>query len=51
MAIEFKRVTWYSQIAAIVLFVAVFFVGFYVGRRYEWRMEHGDTEPVFTTVQ
>ncbi|MDB5239141.1 MAG: Protein of unknown function periplasmic [Candidatus Parcubacteria bacterium] len=31
MPISYTRVTWYSQIAAIVLFVAVFCVGFHIG--------------------
>lgn len=35
MNIEYNKVTWYSQLAAIILFVAVFFVGFYVGKKYE----------------
>ena len=35
MNIEWNKVTWVSQIVAIVLFVAVFFVGFIVGRRFE----------------
>lgn len=36
MKIEFNAVTWYSQIAAIVLFLLVFVIGFYVGMRYEF---------------
>jgi membrane-bound inhibitor of C-type lysozyme len=32
--VSFTTVTWYSQIVAIVLFVAVFFVGFQIGREY-----------------
>jgi hypothetical protein len=33
--ISFTRVTWYSQIAAIILFAGVYFLGFYVGEQYE----------------
>jgi hypothetical protein len=33
MKIEWNKVTKFSQFVAIVLFVAVFFVGFFVGRR------------------
>ncbi len=33
MAIEFKKVTWYSQTLAVVLFVAVFFVGYALGSK------------------
>lgn len=36
MKIEFNAVTWYSQIAAIVLFLLVFAMGFYIGMRYEF---------------
>lgn len=35
MSLEWKKVTWYSQIVAIVLFLAVFGLGFYVGKSYE----------------
>ena len=30
--ISFKTVTWYSQLTAIILFVAIWYVGFCVGR-------------------
>jgi len=33
MKISFTRVTWYSQIAAIVLFVGVFILGIYLGKQ------------------
>lgn len=36
MKIEFNAVTLYSQIAAVVLFLLVFGVGFYIGTRYEF---------------
>lgn len=32
MSISYKTVTWYSQLAAIILFVVVWYVGFCVGR-------------------
>ena len=35
MKIIWDKVTWASQIVAIVLFVAVFFVGFFIGRKFE----------------
>lgn len=35
MKIEWNKVTRFSQIIAIVLFVAVFVVGFQIGRRFE----------------
>jgi membrane-bound inhibitor of C-type lysozyme len=34
MKISYSTVTWYSQIVAIILFVAVFFFGFYIGGKY-----------------
>jgi membrane-bound inhibitor of C-type lysozyme len=35
MTIEFKKVTWLSQVIAIIVFVGTFFVGFHLGRYYE----------------
>jgi hypothetical protein len=32
MIIEWNKVTWYSKIAAVVLFVGTFFLGFWLGR-------------------
>ena len=34
MSIKFRTVTWYSQILAIVLALAIFALGFYVGIQY-----------------
>lgn len=31
MKIEWNKVTWYSKLAAVVLFVGVFFLGFWLG--------------------
>jgi|AntRauTorcE11897_2_1112592.scaffolds.fasta_scaffold34814_1 hypothetical protein len=31
MKIEYKKVTWYSQILAIVIGIGIFFIGFYLG--------------------
>ena len=33
MSIKWKKVTWYSQIVAIVLFVGVFCLGIFLGRK------------------
>jgi membrane-bound inhibitor of C-type lysozyme len=33
-AIEWNKVTWYSKIFAIILFIAVFFSGFYFGNEF-----------------
>jgi len=35
MKIQWNKVTWYSKLIAVVLFIAVFFLGFYLGREYE----------------
>lgn len=35
MTIQWNKVTWYSKLVAVVLFVGVFFLGFYLGREYE----------------
>lgn len=38
MPIEFNKVTWYSKLLAIIVFIAVFVVAFYIGRKYEKTM-------------
>lgn len=35
MAIEWQKVTWYSKLLALALFVALPFMGFYLGMKYE----------------
>ena len=35
MRIEWNKVTWYSKLAAVIIFAATFFLGFYLGRQYE----------------
>jgi len=51
--IEFKKPTWYSLVIAIILYVAVFFLGFFLGMRYENAMatarqyENGAIKAVF----
>jgi len=32
MSIKWNRVTWYSQVVAIILFLAVFALGFWIGK-------------------
>lgn len=34
MLIEWNKVTWYSKLLAVILFVGTFFLGFYFGRIY-----------------
>jgi hypothetical protein len=34
MSIEWNRVTWYSKVAAIILGVGIFLLGFYLGREF-----------------
>lgn len=31
MKIEWNRVTWYSKLIAVIVFVGTFFVGFWLG--------------------
>lgn len=40
MKIEWHKVTWYSKIVALALFVALPFIGFYIGSRYGGAQEH-----------
>jgi hypothetical protein len=35
MNIKWQEVTWYSQIVAIVLFIGIFALGFYLGQLYQ----------------
>jgi membrane-bound inhibitor of C-type lysozyme len=35
MKIEWKKVTWYSTVLAIILYLATFFIAFYLGQRWE----------------
>lgn len=35
MVIEWDKVTWYSKLAAVILFVGVFELGFYLGKEFE----------------
>jgi len=42
---EWNRVTWYSKIIALVLFVALPFIGFYYGIRYGESIERAAQQP------
>ncbi len=44
--IEWNRVTWYSQIAAVALGLLIFVLGFYVGMRWE---RHQAPQPASAT--
>jgi len=35
MKIEWKKVTWYSTVLAIILYLGTFFIAFYLGQRWE----------------
>lgn len=35
MKIEFNKVTWYSKLLAIIIYVSTFFLGFYLGQKIE----------------
>ncbi len=51
--IQWNKVTWYSKIVALVLFVGLPFVGFYFGEQYgkSLTLANTDTTPVSTTNQ
>jgi hypothetical protein len=40
MNIEWNKVTWYSKVVAVILFVAVFYTGYYLGKQNE-KLERG----------
>ena len=48
MNIEWNKVTWYSKIVAVVLFVGVFCLGLYLGTRYHAPVE--ETAPIATST-
>ncbi|HTL39624.1 MAG TPA: hypothetical protein VL306_02320 [Methylomirabilota bacterium] len=35
MAIKWNKVTWYSKLAAVILFLVVLALGVYIGRQYQ----------------
>ena len=35
MTIEYNKVTWYSKLAAVIVFILVLILGFYIGTKYE----------------
>lgn len=35
MKIEWNKVTWYSKLAAVILALAIFTLGFYFGKEFE----------------
>lgn len=34
MQIQWNKVTWYSNLVAVILFIAIFALGFYLGDQY-----------------
>lgn len=35
MRIQFNKVTWYSKLAAVILFLIVLYIGTIIGREYQ----------------
>jgi membrane-bound inhibitor of C-type lysozyme len=35
MKIEFNKVTWYSKVLAIIVYIGTLFLGFWLGQKYE----------------
>ncbi len=50
MKISFTRVTWYSQLAAVILFVLVWYTGFCVGRYWVSPARQGTDAPLSGVV-
>lgn len=50
MPISLTRVTWYSQLAAIILFILVWYVGFSVGRYWVSPYREGTGRPLTGAV-
>lgn len=50
MTIEWNRVTWYSQILAVVLFVGVFGLGYWLGAREEVEIQTPSTDTIKNDV-
>ncbi len=46
---KFNQVTWYSKITALILFIALPFIGFYLGMKYQ-ELTHPNTEVQTSTV-
>ncbi len=42
MKIEWNRVTWYSKILTIVVFIATFWIGFTIGSYWQWAVDLND---------
>ncbi len=55
MTIEWDNITWYSKITAVILFVATFFLGFWLGtmktEKVYVEVPHLVTHPSATTSQ
>lgn len=39
MKIEWNKVTWYSKLAAVILFAAVLFFGIWIGMKYQYAVD------------
>ncbi len=39
MKIEWDKVTWYSKLAAVVVFGAAFCIGLYIGMQYQFALD------------
>ena len=35
MKIEYNKVTWYSKLAAVILFLITFYIAFYAGAQFQ----------------
>ena len=39
MKIEWNKVTWYSKLAAVILFIGVLFLGIWLGMQYQYAVD------------
>ena len=51
MTIKYNQVTWYSQLAAIILFVGIFYLGFYLGQKFGYvQGQYSQMSPAVLTI-
>ena len=46
---QYNKVTWYSKLAAMILFIALPFMGFYLGMKYQEGLNPGKSDQTVST--
>jgi len=49
MRIELNKVTWYSKLLALILFITLPFIGFYIGIQYQKTLSQNTNKQIETT--